>query len=292
MNKNEDENLYYEIIYYFNLLDYKIIKDGTSCNEKDGSNKRNENNLFISNFIFWKNIIKNCKNLFRGYKTFYPFNFIENKFNFSLNNYLLELFFNKVKSPQVLLSFINEYNDRISSDEFPESDFCYNEMYILLNFIQLYFPKYDFKQYKNNLIFEKLDIKKIGIDYNEILEIFSCIQHQKPSLLISILFLRILLPYILNIISNIRNIDINIYSFKSEQIFNNKVKYLELDYEEEESEKKALTIIKEYLNSIKGLLWYFSLNGKYYSNYLEEIKYYKIKNFVEYRNETFYNYFK
>ena len=291
--KNEDEVLYYELIYYFNLLDYKIIKDEESIYKTDENNENNENknNLYISNFIFWKNIIKNCKDSFRGYKTLYPFYFIENKYNFSLNNYLLELFFNKVNSPQVLLSFINEYNYRISSDEFPENDFCFNEMYILFNFIQIYFPKYDFKQYKNDLFLEVLNIKKIGIDYNEILEIFSCIQHQKPSLLISILFLRLLLPYILNIISNIRNIDINIYSLKSEQIFNNKVKFLELDFEEEEeSEEKELTIIKEYLNCIKGLLWFFSLNGKYYSNYLEEIKYYRQKNFVEYRNETFYKY--
>ena len=39
-----------------------------------------------------------------------------------------------------------------------------------------------------------------------------------------------------------------------------------------------------------GLLEYFSLNGKYYSKNLKEIKYNKRKNFVEYRNEIFYNY--
>ncbi len=39
-----------------------------------------------------------------------------------------------------------------------------------------------------------------------------------------------------------------------------------------------------------GLLEYFSLNGKYYSKNLKDIKYNKRKNFVEYRNEIFYNY--
>ena len=130
--KNEDEVLYFEIIYFFNLLDYKIIKDEASTKENNG------NNLYISNYIFWKIIIKNCKDLFRGYNTFYPYKFEKNKFYFSLNNYLLELFFNKVNSPQVLLSFINEYNNKISLDKFPKNDFCYNEMYIIYYVLNIF----------------------------------------------------------------------------------------------------------------------------------------------------------
>ena len=287
--KNENEAFYYEILYYFNLLEYKIIKDDSysSVNEQQ---ENNNNKLFISSHIFWKNTIKNCKEFFRSYKTFYPYKFGNKGNSFSLNNYILEFFFNKVNSPKTLLSFINEYNNRISSDEFPENDFCYDEMYILFYFIQIYFPEIDLNQYKNNLIFEEIEINKINIDFEEILEIFGCIQQQKPSLVISVLFLRILLPYILKIISLIRDIDTNIYFFKNEQIFNHKVKFLKIDLEIEKTDEKAFIIIDEYLKCLKEVLWNFSLNGKYYSTYFKDIKYFKKTSFLEYRNGIMYNF--
>ena len=69
-------------------------------------------------------------------------------------------------------------------------------------------------------------------------------------LLLLILFLRVLLPYILNIISNIKNIDIIFTSFEREiqniLLYNNKVKFLEIDLEKEKNEEKPLIIIKEY----------------------------------------------
>ena len=73
-----------------------------------------------------------------------------------------------------------------------------------------------------------------------------------------------------------------------EKIYHNQVKFLNIDLEEEENEEKALTIIKEYLNCIMDLLWYFTINENINSS--EKIKYYKRKNFVEIRNETFYEF--
>ena len=90
--------------------------------------------------------------------------------------------------------------------------------------------------------------------------------------------------------SSIRYINTNIYYSKNEQLFNNKVKSLKLDLEEDENDKKELNIIEEYLKCIKEVLWNFSLEGKYYSTYFKNIKYYQKRNFLEYRNEIMYKF--
>jgi hypothetical protein len=185
------ETFFHEIIYYLTNLDYKIIKDeyGYPC---------------TSIKTFWKNIYEKISDTFNGLKTYYPFNYLKNNFTFSIYKYLIGFFFSSVSSPQVLLLFIQAYNDRITQND----NICSNDMYLLSSFIKIYFSKINFKKYRDNLIYKNLNklYKYIDIDFKYLLEIFKTINNNQ-SLLISILLLRRLLPYILSIISEITEID-------------------------------------------------------------------------------------
>jgi len=263
------ETFFHEIIYYLNNLNYKIIKN--ECDFPCVSVKR-----------FWKNIYKNCSDVFNGLKTYYPFNYLNNNYRFSIYNYLIGFFFNSVSSPQVLLLFVQEYNDRKTKDD----NICYKEMYLLLNFIKIYFSKINFKKYKDNFIYKNLnfDNKCIEIDYNNLIDIFDTIKYRK-SLLISILLLRRLLPYILNIISEITKIDTKIYFFGNEAIFDNGVKIFNIELDNNQS----VNLVYGYLICLSKLLENFSLDWKKYSTYFKNINFIN-KNFVNIQNYIFYNY--
>ena len=111
-------------------------------------------------------MIDKCLDVFYGFKTYYPFNYINNNYSFSIYNYLIGFFFNSISSPQVLLLFIEEYNYKISTLGVSDNDTCYNEMRILFNFIKIYFSKVNLEQYKNDIKFEKLDINSDKIMKN------------------------------------------------------------------------------------------------------------------------------
>ena len=233
-------------------------------------------------------MIERCSDIFYGFKTYYPFKYYKNIYSFSIYNYLIGFFFNSIKSPQVLLSFITEYNNILSSGDYSSNDICSNEMYILFNFMKIYFPKINFRKYKNNLIFEKLEIRSdnIELNFNELSEIFNCIQNYKPSLIVSMLFLRRFLPYILYIISKRTGIEPNIYYFANETIFDNGVKILKLDLDKEQE----INLVREYVEILKKLLWQFSLNGKKFSTFFKDINIKRNQNFVKNRNYIFYNF--
>ena len=278
----QNETYYHEIIYYSHVLNYKIIK-----NEQNKNN--NNNNPCISVDRFWKNMIEKCSDVFNGFKTYYPFNYFKNNYySFSIYNYLVGFFFNSISSPQVLLSFIREYNDTISSGQYSQNDICYNEMYILLNFIKIHFTKVNLNKYKNDLIFNELEItsNNFNLDFNELLNIFRCIQDNRPSLLVSMLFLRRILPYILYIISEGAGIETMIYFSQNETIFVNGIKLLDIVLERNQGEK----LVNEYLKSLKQVLWEFSLNGKQFSTFFKDIKFGKKENFVNNRNDLFYDF--
>ena len=278
------ETFFFEIIYYLNILNYKII-----INERNISNEE-EQDIYISSDKFKKSLLDKCLDAFNGFKTYYPYNYDVNNLHFSLYNYLIGFFFNPINSPQVLLLFIQEYNDLISKDEFSKRKICYNEIYILFNFIKIYFSKINLNQYKNNLIFENLEIynnknNNLDINYSELLDIFEVIQKNKYCLIVSILFLRRLLPYILYIISNLSKIETNIYFFDNESIFDNGIKILKIKLYDE----KVKTIVSEYLKCLKQIMSIFSLNGKKYSTFFKNIKVPKHINFVNNMNYVFYN---
>ena len=267
------ETFFHEIIYYFTSLNHKIIKDeyGFPC---------------VSAKKFWKNIYKNCSDVFNGLITYYPFNYLAKNItfsSFSIYNYLISFFFRPVSSPQVLLLFIQEYNDRKTK----EDKICYNEMYLLSSFIKIYFSKINLKKFRDNLIYTNLNIsnENIDIDYNNLLDIFDKIK-SNHSLLISILLLRILLPYILNIISKITEIDTKIYHFSNEAIFDNGVEIFNLKLNNESS----VILVTEYLECLKKLLKIFSLDWTKYSTFFKNRKKIKNKNFVNIQNYNFYNY--
>ena len=203
------EKFYYENIYYLNILNYKVVKI-------DDPEKEKNEKVCIAADLFWKTMIEKCySNIFNGFKTFYPFKYIKNDNTFSLYNYLIGFFFNQRSSPQFLIHFIEENNNQIHFNEISKEDICHNEIYILFNFIKIYFTGYNLNQYKEYLSFDKLDInsKNIEINYDELIEIFKCIKKNRPSMLVSMLFLRRLLPNILEIISERTGIETNIFFF-------------------------------------------------------------------------------
>ena len=233
-------------------------------------------------------MIDKCySNIFNGFKTFYPFKYIKNNNTFSLYNYLIGFFFNQRSSPQFLIHFIEENNNQIHLNEMSKEDICQNEIYILFNFIKIYFTGYNLNQYEEYLSFDKLDInsKNIEINYNELLKIFNCIKKNKPSILVSMLFLRRLLPNILEIISKKTGIETNIFSFENETLFDNGIKLLKL-----ESDEINKNIVNEYLQSLKHIQSEFSLNGKKFSTYFKDIKLKYHQTFVDYRNYDFYDF--
>ena len=77
-------------------------------------------------------------------------------------------------------------------------------------------------------------------------------------------------------------IEANIYFYSNETLFDNGIKLLKMELDGD----KEFILIEEYLNSLKQLLWNFSLNGKRFSNF--EMK--KPENLVESRNNVYYNY--
>ena len=273
----QKETFYHEIMYYSDFLNYKISQ-----------NKENKNNNeYISLNGFWEIMIEKCINDFNGFKTYYPFK-SKNNYSFSLYNYLIGFFFNSISSPQVLLSFIKEYNDRISFYKYRKGDIYYNEIYILFNFIKIYFTKVNLDKYKNDLAFKELKISSnnINLDFSELLNIFRCIQENRPSLIVSMLFLRRLLPNILYYISEGTGIKTMIYFYENETLFDNGTKLLNIKLEKKQDEK----IIDEYIKSLKQVLCDFSLNGKKFSPYFKDIKFRKGENFIENRNHLFYDF--
>ena len=264
------ETFFHEIIYYLTNLDYKIIKDeyGYPC---------------VSAKRFWKNIYENCSDVFNGLKTYYPFNYLKNNYTFSIYNYLIGFFFNSVSSPQVLLNFIQTYNDRIIQND----NICYDEMYLLSSFIKIYFSKINFQKYRDNLICKNLNIpyKYIDIDYKYLLNIFETIK-KNQSLIISILLLRRLLPYILSIISEITKIDTKIYFFSNEAIYDNGVKIFNLNLDN----KQQVKLVNEFLTCLSTLLKNFSLEWKKYSTYFKNMEFIENMNLVNIQNFNFYNY--
>ena len=260
------ETFFHEIIYYLSNLNYKIIKD-------------EYNHPCISAKNFWKNVNENCSNIFHGLKTYYPFYNLRNNYTFSIYNYLIGFFFNSVSSPQVLLLFIQGYNDKTTNTQKNN-----NEMYLLSCFTKIYFSKIKFNKFRDNLILNNL---KIDIDYTNLLNILSSIKkNNNKILLISILILRRLLPYILNVISEITKIDTKIYFFENEAIFDNGIKIFNLNLYNNQKAK----LVTEYLSCLNKLLEDFSFEWKKYSTYFKNIKFIQNMNFVNIQNFNFYNY--
>ena len=161
-------------------------------------------------------------------------------------------------------------------------------MYILFNFIKIYFTKINLRECINDLELDALEIKSINtnLDFNELLEVFSSIRNNRPSLLVSMLFLRRLLPNILNIITEALDIPTNIYFYENETLFDNGIKISNIELKEDE----GIKIVEQYLFSLKQVLWEFSLNGKQFSTYFKDMKEKGQDNFTRNRNYLFYNF--
>ena len=116
------------------------------------------------------------------------------------------------------------------------------------------------------------------------METLYCIKSCKSSILVSFLFLRVLLPFILNIISeSFDNFQTNIYYFENEKIFENKLNCIKFDLNKEKVEE----IIEQYFNCLNRILNAFSND---YSNYSYKFKNEPTEkiNFTIYMNRLFY----
>ena len=261
------ENLYLDILYYFNYLNYKII------------NLDDKEKLYIGEDIFWKETFDNYNNGFNIYDPFDNYNY-----GFTIYKYLIGFFFNSINSPQILLNFIEECNDRNCLKE--EKKYLNNSIFILFNFMKLYFVKFDFSQYQNKLNFDNLEIdsKSIEPSYYELMKIFEYIQKNESSPIVSLLFLRRFLPYILQIISEITKKEVYIIFYINETLFDAGLKPLKLNIDID----KKFELLRNYLDSLKQLLIYFTLNGNQFSHIFKDYEF-DPENMTENTNNLFYN---
>jgi len=261
------ENLYLDIIYYFNYLNYKII------------NYDDKEELYIGEDIFWKETFDIYDN---GFNTYNPFD--NDNYGFTIYKYLVGFFFNSISSPQILLNFIEECSDRSFSKEGKKN--IDNSIFILFNFMKLYFIKIDFSQYNNKLNFDNFEIDSNSIEpnYNELMKIFEYMQKSKSPPIVSLLFLRRFLPYILQIISEITKKEVDIYFYINETIFDAGLKPLNLNIKIEQK----IELLRNYLDSLKKLIIYFTLNGNKFSHIFKDEKF-DPENIIENTNNLFYN---
>ena len=261
------ENLYLDIIYYFNYLNYKIV------------NLDNKEKLYIGEDNFWKETFDNFNN---GFDYYYPFD--NNNSGFTIYKYLIGFFFNSITSPQILLNYIKECNDRNYPKKIKNN--LDNSIFILFNFMKLYFVKFNFSQYQNKLNLNNSEnySKSIEPNYNELMKIFEYIQKNDSSPIVSLLFLRRFLPYILQFISEIITKEVDIYFYIYETIFDDGLKPLKLNLDIEHK----VELLRNYLDSLKQLLIYFTLNGDKFSNIFKDYKFDQ-ENITENTNNLFYN---
>ena len=152
--------------------------------------------------------------------------------------------------------------------------------------MKLYFVKFDFSQYQNKLNLNNSEIysKSIEPNYNELMKIFEYIQKNESSLIVSLLFLRRFLPYILQFISEIIKKEVDIYFYIYETIFDAGLKPFKLNLDIDHK----VELLRNYLDSLKQLLNYFTLNGDKFSHIFKD---YELdpKNIIENTNNLFYN---
>ena len=187
---------------------------------------------------------------------------------FSLQKYLIGFFFSLKNSPQVLLSFINEFDSRIDQLNDDDEEISLYELYILFYFIKIYFQNASLNQCIKMLNLTNLEInsKNFNLNYDDLIECFNKIQRNNISLLVCILFLRALLPFILNIISDITNVYSYIFYFHKESFFNSDTSPLNMDLDGEEKE----IILDKYFKCLSKIMRNFSFGWKNYSNAMEK----------------------
>ena len=265
----ENESYFYSIIYFYNSLNYKILNNNSFAFEE-----------------FWRNNIGNYRALIKNNnsKLYKYFDYYSLKF--SLQKYLIGLFFNHKNSPQVLLSFIYEFDSTIDQLNNTEDE-SLDEMYILFNFIKIYFPNISINQGIKNLNLTNLEInsKNFNLNYDDLIECFNIIQRNSISLLVCILFLRALLPFILDIISQFVNVNLYIFYFDKERFFDSYTNSLNMDLN---NEKKEI-ILDKYFKCLSKIICKFSLGYENYSNIMKKDTSKKL-DAVRYMNGKIYGY--
>ena len=184
---------------------------------------------------FWRNNIENYNALIQNNNSELNKYFDYYSMKFSLQKYLTRFFFNQKNLPQVLLSFINEFDTRIDQLNDNDEEISLNELYILFHFIKIYFPNISINQGIKmlNLINLEINSKNFNLNYDDLIECFNIIQRNDISLLVTILFLRALLPFILDIISDIVNVYLFIFYFDKESFFNSHISSINIDLNNE-----------------------------------------------------------
>ena len=184
---------------------------------------------------FWRNNIENYNALIKNNNSELNKYFDYYSMKFSLQKYLTRFFFNQKNLPQVLLSFINEFDTRIDQLNDNDEEISLNELYILFHFIKIYFPNISINQGIKmlNLINLEINSKNFNLNYDDLIECFNIIQRNDISLLVTILFLRALLPFILDIISDIVNVYLFIFYFDKESFFNSHISSINIDLNNE-----------------------------------------------------------
>ena len=264
--KNSDnESYFYNIIYYYHMLNYD-----------------NSKNKPLTLDEFWNYNIKNKNDLFKSDNVIIKFNDNKFQYQFYLYRYLIAIFFNNKISPQVLLSYIKEYNDRINGDISNTS--ISNELFVLFNFIKINFPNISSNNGNNNINFMNLKIESnsFDIDYDDLKKALFIIKTKPISLLNSILFLRALLPFILNIISDIEKIDLYLFYFEKEKIFNNYKNIIKFNLKNDEKE----LLIREYFRCLNAIITEYSLDLDKYSKGIKKENDYE--NVITYMNINIY----
>ena len=99
-------------------MNYKII------------NSDNKEKLYIGEDNFWKETFDDYNN---GFDTNYPFD--NDNSGFTIYKYLIGFFFNSITSPQILLNYIKECNDRNCPKKVKKN--LDNSIFILFNFMKL-----------------------------------------------------------------------------------------------------------------------------------------------------------
>ena len=245
----ENESYFYSIIYYYNSQNYKILNNHSPAFDE-----------------FWRNNKDNYRALIGNNNRNKYFNF--NSLNFSLQKYLTSFFFIKNNSHQVLLSFISDFDSRIEQQNDIEEELL-SEMRILFNFIKIYFPNIiNINQGIKMLNLTNLEInsKNFNLNHDDLIECFNIIQRNDLSILVCILFLRALLPFILDVISDIVNVYLDIFYFDKERFFDSFTSSLNLVLNDEEKE----IILEKYFKCLSKIISNFSFGWEDYSNAMKK----------------------
>ena len=262
VNNNES---FYDILYYYNMLNYKILNTKILAFDK-----------------FWND---NIHDLFYNYDKIYEFNDNKSQYQFKIWKYLISIFFNDKMSPQILLFIIKEFNDKTNIDL--NNSIIQKEMFVLFNFIKIYFPNIVLNKTNESYInFINLNIKlnSFDVNYDDMMSALKIINRNSISNLISILFLRALLPYILYIISEIENVDIDLFYFDKEKFFSSYKSIIKFKLIKKENE----LLIKDYLRCLNEIINDYSSDLSFFS---EEIKIEDNNNddTISYMNKKIYN---